>query len=804
MPKTKLKPFTSFPVDLSSEFNFPRTTISGSQDVAGTLVSPVKTPYVETSRLLLSSSFKTFEATIVATDLSAPRTSTSASQNLTRTFSTSPFLQNETITSRTAVSSTISKWKRSTGWFTSSRRRENSFSHASASVFKYPSRRQSTTTYASPITSSTIQPLSERTFTPHITLVSTRRTLSKDSSSQSLWITSETSQWAISPTSILVSPSSIYYTVQTEFTPPFQTELYRESASQTRSFTISSVVKSNNVNSITSSGLRTFLPFLTTSNDFSRSADSPHQAVTFLSSTVKNTLSLRTFASVNKTSSREKLQTSVGSSLKHKTANTLSVQNFYGHTDDSSREFFNGEIIASGTLNIDYTIHMPTLKLTTVESSQLLSTYPSRVRQSLTSLASSSTGKIFLESIIPSTTTPREALSFTLTTKNTLKRTSQTSTEAICTHLSTMLTTLMPSSTLQTARVSMVTRKIVSSNPFMDSWTIRTVVSASHSTGYTLKSSSLAPAATQSTLQFFPNSRPIFPSSSPLLEMSSSQVNVLPTSALRISQKNDRMTTMTTIENPAFPRSLYSRETSALSSSVATERFTFSVKSKSQWTQSSTELLVPTSSGKISSTILDMSKSFATSSHPISSSVSVLFQTGPPPEDPKQFEGTMVLKMPWNLRYLKTYTPEYQALASTIKREISKAFTNLEGFLSVQVLRFWESSVGVDFLVFVQKNANIDENTVEMMLTEANNTGVLNIPITSLQVNERRATTTASVPSPVSSKSLEQWALVLIVAGISVFLLLLIICILAVSKIVFAIIPLNSAILSFSRFLFKY
>lgn len=802
LPTTKLKPFTTSPADVSSEFNFPRTTISGSQAVTGTLVSPVKTPYIETSRILLSSSFKTFEATIVATDLSAPRTSTSASRNLTRTFSTSPFLQNETITSRTVVSSTISKWKRSTGWFTSSRRRENSFSHVSASIFEYSSRRQSTTTYASHIILSTIQPVSERTFTPHITIVSTRRTLSKDSSSQSLWITSETSQWAISPTSILVSPSSIYYTVQTEFTPPFQTELYRESASQTRPFTISSVVKSNNVNSITSSGLRTFLPFLTSSNDFSRSTDSLHQAITFLSSAVKNTLSLRTCPSVNKTSSRVKLQTSVGSSLKHKTANTLSVQNIYGHTD----EFFNGEIIASGTLNVDYTIRMPTLKLTKVESSQLLWTYPSRVRKSLTSLASSSTGKISLESIIPSTTTPREALSFTLKTKNTLKRTSQTSTEALCTQLSTMLTTLMPFSTLQTARVSMVTRKTVSSIPFMDSWTIRTVVSASPSTGYTLKSSSTAPATTQSTLQFFPNfsndSRPNFPSSPPLLKMSSSQVNVWPTSALRISQKNDQMTTMRTTENQAFPRSLYSRETSALSGSVATERFTFSVKSKSQWTQSATELLVPTSSGKISSTILDTSKSFTTSSHPISSSVSVLFQTGPPPEDPKQFEGTMVLQMLWNLRYLKTYTPEYQALASTIKREISKAFTNLEGFLSVQVLRFWESSVGVDFLVFVRKNANIDENTVERMLTEANNTGVLNIPITSLQVNERRATTTASVPTPVSSKSLEQWVLVLIVAGILVFLLLLIICILAVSKIVFAIIPLNSAILLFSCYLF--
>ena len=801
LPTTKLKPFTSSPVDVSLEFNFPRTTISGSQAVAGTLILPVKTSYIETSRILQSSSVKTFKTTTVGTYLSATRTSISASRNLKRTFSTSPFLQNEIFTSRMIVSSKIFKCNSSTDWFTSSRHRENSFSHASASVFEYSSRRQSTTTYASPILSSTIQPVSERTFTPHITLVSTRRTLSKDSSNQSLSITSETSQWAISPTPILVSPSSIYYTVQTEFTPPLQTELYRESASQTRPFTISSLVKSNNVKSITSSGLRTFFPFHTTSSDFTRSTDSPHQAITFLGSAVKNTLTLITFPSVKEISSREKLQTSVSSSLKHKTGNTHSVQNLYGHTDDSPREFFSGEIIGSGTLNIHYTIHMPTLKRTTVESSQLLSTYPSGVRQSLTSLASSR-GKIFLHSIILSTTTSREELSFTLTTKNTLKRTSQTSTEALSSQLSTTLTTLMPSSTLQTATVSMVTRKTVTSNPFMDSSAIRTAVSASHSTGYTLKSSSLAPPAIPSTPQFFPNfsdnSRLIFPSSFPMLEMSLSLVKLWPTSALWISQKNVRMTTIKTIENPAF-------RTSALSGSVATERFTFSVKSRSQWTQSPTELHVATSSGKISGTILDMSKSFTTFTHPISSSVSVFFQNGPPPEDPKQFEGTMVLQMPWNLRYLKTYTPEYQALASAIKREISKAFKNLDGFLSVQVLRFWESSVGVDFIVFVRKNANINANTVERMLTEANNTGVLNIPITSLQIKETRATTTASVSTPVSSKSLEQWVIVLIVASILVFLLLLIICILAVSKIVFAVIPLNSAfLLLFFCYLFKY
>lgn len=144
------------------------------------------------------------------------------------------------------------------------------------------------------------------------------------------------------------------------------------------------------------------------------------------------------------------------------------------------------------------------------------------------------------------------------------------------------------------------------------------------------------------------------------------------------------------------------------------------------------------------------------------------------------FDGTMVLQMPWNPNYQITYTSEFQALASNITRELTEAFSTLEGFLSVQVLHFWESSVGVGFVVFVRNSVHTNESIVERTLIEANSTGVLDLPITSLQVKERKVTTTPLVPT-TESKSLERWEIILIVAGVLVFLMLLVICILAVS-----------------------
>ena len=181
----------------------------------------------------------------------------------------------------------------------------------------------------------------------------------------------------------------------------------------------------------------------------------------------------------------------------------------------------------------------------------------------------------------------------------------------------------------------------------------------------------------------------------------------------------------------------------------------------------------------------DISTSFTTFTPSPASTVLVSVQTGPPPENPKQFEGSMVLQMPWNPQYQTTYTPEYQALATLVTRELSKAFQNLEGFLSVQVLRFWKSSVGVDFVVFVRRSVQINESTIEKTLIEANNTGALGLPMTSLQVTERKDTTTPSLSTQAVSKSLKQWEIILIVAGILVFLLLLIICILAVGEFLF-------------------
>ena len=214
--------------------------------------------------------------------------------------------------------------------------------------------------------------------------------------------------------------------------------------------------------------------------------------------------------------------------------------------------------------------------------------------------------------------------------------------------------------------------------------------------------------------------------------------------------------------------------------SAASKQLTFSSNLEDTLTTkqslTSTESNSPPSTGKSSSTTIFISFS----PNPTSSAL-VTVQTRPPAENPRQIEGSMVLQIPWNPQYQIKYTPEFQALASQVTRELTKVLRILENFLSVQVLRLWKGSVGVDFVVFMRQSVQLNESTVEKTLIEANSTGVLDLPMTSLKVKERRvATTSLSVPTS-KSKSLERWQIILVVAGILVFLLLLIICILAVS-----------------------
>ena len=157
-------------------------------------------------------------------------------------------------------------------------------------------------------------------------------------------------------------------------------------------------------------------------------------------------------------------------------------------------------------------------------------------------------------------------------------------------------------------------------------------------------------------------------------------------------------------------------------------------------------------------------------------------QTKPPPEIPSQFEGRMILGMPWQPHY--EYPPGSQTLKTTIKDKLTNALKDLEGFISVQVLRLWESSVGVDFIVYVKKQATVNESLIERTLVEANSTGVLDLPLKSLQVKEKDAPTTQNLPttSPTTQeKSIERWVIIIIIASIVVFFLLIIICILVVS-----------------------
>lgn len=164
--------------------------------------------------------------------------------------------------------------------------------------------------------------------------------------------------------------------------------------------------------------------------------------------------------------------------------------------------------------------------------------------------------------------------------------------------------------------------------------------------------------------------------------------------------------------------------------------------------------------------------------------VSVSVQTAVPrPDSLKQLEGRMVLKMTWLPQYEYSYTPKYQALTSKIKRKLTTVLETLDGFLSLQVLRLFQSSVGVVFIVFASENAQVNASVVEEKLIAANNTGTLDLPLTSVQVKQVEITT-PSPPTTASKdedESIERWVIILIVAAILVSLLVLIICILVVS-----------------------
>lgn len=179
----------------------------------------------------------------------------------------------------------------------------------------------------------------------------------------------------------------------------------------------------------------------------------------------------------------------------------------------------------------------------------------------------------------------------------------------------------------------------------------------------------------------------------------------------------------------------------------------------------------------------DTTEHFATATTALVATVGVPTPTELPTASPKQFDVSIVLRMTWKPNYEFSYTLEFQVLASKIKTLVTAVLKIIDGFLSLIVLRFWKGSVGVDFVVFVNKNAEVSENTLEGTIIEANNTGALDLPLTSIQVQERETTTIPpSTQSTNKDKSIERWVIILIVAGILVFLMLLIISCLLVSE----------------------
>ncbi|XP_068672802.1 uncharacterized protein [Montipora foliosa] len=265
----------------------------------------------------------------------------------------------------------------------------------------------------------------------------------------------------------------------------------------------------------------------------------------------------------------------------------------------------------------------------------------------------------------------------------------------------------------------------------------------------------------------------------------SSGISFLPASRMtRISEKNYLIVSSSIQSTSASPSLIV---TSSKQFTPATRSHPFMTKK----TISSNPKTVPASGqsepSKKSNVFSSIGAIPSITLHVLSSSIefssadaSSVFGTRPPPVDPIQWQGLLVLQIPWNSQYESSYTQEFQSLAYKITKELTKVLTKLESFLSLQVQRFWKSSVGVDFVVFTRKKSNIDEHTMQRMLIEANSTAQLDLPIKKLEITGRKLSTLSSAAPTSDSKFLERWKIILIVAAIVIFLLLLIIWILAV------------------------
>lgn len=256
----------------------------------------------------------------------------------------------------------------------------------------------------------------------------------------------------------------------------------------------------------------------------------------------------------------------------------------------------------------------------------------------------------------------------------------------------------------------------------------------------------------------------------------------------------DNITDETTVESSVFAASSHatipteqpfgSVSTNTLSSSpIWTSSKTKETLDSIQIQSSPSQETSSFTSRTTSSISPDTTEHFATATTALVATVGVPTPTELPTASPKQFDVSIVLGMTWKPNYEFSFTLEFQALASKIKTLVTAVLKTVHGFLSLIVLRFWKGSVGVDFVVFVNKNAEVSENTLERTIIEANTTGALDLPLTSIQVQERETTTIPpSTQSTNEDKSIERWVIILIVAGILVFLMLLIISCLLVSE----------------------
>jgi hypothetical protein len=131
----------------------------------------------------------------------------------------------------------------------------------------------------------------------------------------------------------------------------------------------------------------------------------------------------------------------------------------------------------------------------------------------------------------------------------------------------------------------------------------------------------------------------------------------------------------------------------------------------------------------------------------------------------------------WNDNYDIPYTKEYKYLKKTLEYVLQEELKNLEGFKNVQIMKFFKGSVKFEFRVYFDQSSPVNDDSLTNKIESADTEALGKIAVLKVETDEDRT----RKPPNESKPFLQLWMIVVIVAGVVVFIYTIVLIVLMVS-----------------------